>query len=176
MRTVDFIKTLNAVALIALTLGAGCTPTAPNPPTPNIPSDWQTQTDPQSGLSFSYPTTLNKLYIREIDWPPQIQMLNAAFQCNPTESSTTPPGSVTETRVINDRTFCVTTAAEGAAGSTYTQYTYAFAKAEATAALTFTLRTPQCLNYPEPQQTACVGEQQDFDIDALVDSIIKTLN
>lgn len=42
-------------------------------------------------------------------------------------------------------------------------------------AFEFTLKLPQCLNYAEPQQSACKAEQASFDINGLVDRIASSI-
>ncbi len=69
----------------------------------------------------------------------------------------------------------MTRQAEGAAGSTYTTYSYRFVKGDDLETLSFTLRTVQCLNYDEPKQSACQREQASFDPNALADQIAQTV-
>ena len=75
----------------------------------------------------------------------------------------------TKKNLVDDREYCVTRSSEGAAGSTYRAYEYAFQFGTSTYRIAFTLRFPQCTNYDEPQQSACKAEQSSYDIDGLVD-------
>jgi hypothetical protein len=73
------------------------------------------------------------------------------------------------------QTYCVTKQSEGAAGSVYTTYQYETALGDSIATVLFTLRTPQCLNYDNPQQSACISEQTGFDVDVLADRILDSM-
>jgi hypothetical protein len=75
---------------------------------------------------------------------------------------------------INGHEYCVTQASEGAAGSTYTTYTYTWAQGAQTGKLSFVLQKVQCANYDEPQKTACKSEQAAFDIGPIVDAIAQS--
>ncbi len=59
-------------------------------PTDNI--SMKTYTDPQTGISFSYPEKISPTYIRTPDWPPKLQLLNQPFACNPAGSQTAQAG------------------------------------------------------------------------------------
>ena len=77
--------------------------------------------------------------------------------------------------MVDNRTYCVTKVSEGAAGSIYTQYAYAFPKNSKVVILTFSLRFPQCGNYSEPEKNECEGERETFDVDSIIDRIAQTL-
>jgi hypothetical protein len=70
--------------------------------------------------------------------------------------------------------YCVTTASEGAAGSTYMNYAYVSAKGNRLIEFSFSLRFVQCGNYDEPTTTACETERTAFNIDSIVDRIVQT--
>lgn len=140
---------------------------------PTTPVGWLTTSTP-SGISYNYPKDLATTYIHTADWPPKVQVVPQAFTCTETGSEILPTGKTTKV-TIGTTTYCVTQKAEGAAGSTYTQYTYALARGTQTVNFTFTLRTPQCANYDEPQKTACTTEQADFNLNSIVDRIAQTL-
>ncbi len=76
---------------------------------------------------------------------------------------------------IQGNMYCIDAQPEGAAGSTYTTYTYKTKVGEQLASTTFTLRTVQCMNYDEPQQSECRNEQLSFDVDMLADGLIHQL-
>jgi hypothetical protein len=130
-----------------------------------------------AGVSFQYPPTLDAKYISLAEWPPQVKIIDEPFSC--TEAgNTVDRGGATQSRTINGTQYCVVTSSEGAAGSTYTNYVFAFApnKSTSTVALViFTLKYPQCLNYDEPLQTACKTEQDSFNVDTLADRMARTL-
>lgn len=135
---------------------------------------WKTITDSKTGASFQYPEQLITEYIHTVDWPPQIQVLDEPFNCTESGSEIDRAGQTIK-RMVGNRVYCVTKITEGAAGSIYTQYAYAFSKDDKTIILTFTLRAVQCGNYDDPQKTACEGERESFDLDGLVDRIAQTV-
>ncbi len=135
---------------------------------------WKTSTDSKSGVSFLYPEDLGTTYITTVDWPPMVQLLNEPFSCTEAGTATAQAGK-TEERVINGASYCVTTEAEGAAGSTYLQYAYAKDIGGKTLILTFTTREVQCANYDDPQKTQCEDERGTFSIDQIIGRIFSTL-
>lgn len=160
------------LAVLLLT-GAGCATDNSSTEEPGAPEGWETTTD--SGVTFNYPSDMDKTYIDAPDWPPQIQVFDQGYTCIEAGDSAAPPGGMTEERIVNDTTYCITTEAEGAAGSTYTMYSYAFPKDEKTVIANFSLHTVQCANYDEPEQSACQDEQADLNVDELVDDIVQTM-
>ncbi len=122
-------------------------------------------------LDFNFPETLSAHYIELLDWPPQVQVVNAEFSCLDAGNATDRAGK-TEMREVNGRNFCVTEVVEGAAGTTYTQYAYAFERDHDTVVLTFSTRAPQCGNYPEPEMTACAKERAELSIDKFIANIV----
>lgn len=138
----------------------------------NIPL--KTFTDEIVGITFSYPGELPTKYISTVDWPPKVEFLNEFFACNVSGTETTPEGR-REKRTVNGRQYCRTTVSEGAAGSVYNQYTYAFADNDNTLILSFTLRFVQCGNYDGAEKSACESERASFDVDIIVDSIAQSV-
>lgn len=136
---------------------------------------WKKVSDRMSGISFWYPENLPTKYTSTVDWPPKIQKLNQKYTCVEGGSEIAPAGQTQKT-MINGREYCVTTESEGAAGSIYKTYTYAFPIDLQTVIFTFSLRFVQCGNYPEPQMTACENERQSFDLDNLVDRMARSIN
>ena len=135
---------------------------------------WKNFTDTIQGVTFEYPVQIPTKYIRSVDWPPKVRVLNSNFTCANAGSLITPAGK-TESRTIAGNTYCVTEESEGAAGSVYTQYAYLATKNNKVVSLTFTLQAVQCDNYDGPQKTACKNERSTFDIDSLVDRIFSTM-
>lgn len=144
--------------------------------------NWEAITDSKTGIVFQYPKTLLTTYIHTQDWPPQVQILNEPFTCTEAGLETARAGK-TEKRLVDDREYCRTSILEGAAGSIYTQYAYAFplystgsTQADRkTIILTFTTRATQCGNYDEPKRKACEDERETFDIDSTVDRIARSI-
>lgn len=135
---------------------------------------YATATDSKTGTTFQYPETLLAEYIRTVDWPPQVQVLNEQFTCAEAGSETARSGQTLK-RMVDDRIYCVTKESEGAAGSVYTQYAYAFPKDNKTIIFTFTLRATQCVNYDELNKTICENERTAFDIDSIVDRMARSI-
>lgn len=138
--------------------------------------NWVNSTTSISGTQFSYPDPLPTTYVTPADWPPQVIMTVGRLTCagsgTASSSERAPAGML---KVINTRTYCVSKEGEGAAGSTYATYNYATAQGDFVAKVMFTLRTPQCMNYDEPKQSACRDEQSQFDVDALADRILESI-
>lgn len=135
---------------------------------------WKTITDHKTGATFQYPDHLLTEYIHTIDWPPKIQLLSESFACVEGGSKIA-ISRKTEKRLIDGRAYCVTKESEGAAGSIYANYTYAFSKNAMTIIFKFTLQATQCANYDEPRKTACEEESSSFDIDSIVDRMVKSI-
>ncbi|MHB9139688.1 MAG: TspO/MBR family protein [Victivallaceae bacterium] len=141
---------------------------------------WKTTTS--NGITFQYPETLLTTYINTQDWPPQVQVLNEPFTCTEAGEETARAGK-TEKRLVDNREYCRTSIVEGAAGSIYTQYAYAFplystgsTQADRkTAIFTFTTRATQCGNYDEAERKACEGEREAFDLDSVVDRMARSI-
>ena len=143
---------------------------------------WKTATS--NGITFQYPETLLTTYINTQDWPPQVQVLNEPFTCTDLSAeASAQAGAGSETaragqtikRMVDDRTYCVTKESEGAAGSVYTNYAYAFPSTDKTIIFTFSLRAVHCANYDDPQKTACENERSAFDLDSTVDRMARSI-
>ncbi|MBN2198112.1 hypothetical protein JW698_02915 [Candidatus Wolfebacteria bacterium] len=144
--------------------------------TNNIESDnslWVTAIV-DDNIIFQYPKELPVNYISEVEWPPKLKIEDKSFVCNPSGNEIQ-QGGKTELRLINNQSYCVTKESEGAAGSVYTTYTYAFSKDNKTGIIVFTLRFVQCQNYDEPKATECENERSAFDIDIIADKIIQSI-
>lgn len=153
---------------------------APCPQTqvPLVPSQdtsdvWNTSTNKQNGITFLAPQSLGTEYIHLVEWPPEVELVDEAFVCKESGSEILPQGQSSQ-KTIENVEYCVTQESEGAAGSVYTKYTYAFANNEKTVKLSFTLRMVQCANYDEPKKSACETERKNFDVDELSHKIAQT--
>lgn len=135
---------------------------------------WKTKTNPVQGLSFKYPETLPYTYIHPMEWPPAVSVQEGSFSCKDTGSEITVMGK-TNLQDIRGNEYCVTTKAEGAAGSTYTEYAYTFQKSGKIVTIAFTLRAPQCGNYDETKRGECSAEQAGLNIGSTVDTMAGTL-
>lgn len=123
-------------------------------------------------LNLTSAVKLNTIYIKPVDWPPQLRTVNQPYVCTVAGKETDRAGK-TEKRTINGKEYCVTRVTEGAAGSIYAQYAYATRQGGQTLIATFSLKAVQCGNYPEPQRTACETERASFSPDLLVDKILR---
>lgn len=136
---------------------------------------WQTVTDTTGKVLFRYPADLGSEYVSTVDWPPMVRAEAVAFSCAETGDQSMGEGQ-TMLVTVGGREYCRTIVGEGAAGSTYLQYAYAFAVGTSnTGYLTFTVQEPQCMNYDEPKQTACKGDQSAFNPDNLADLMIRSI-
>lgn len=143
-----------------------------NPQTDNGP--W-TATTTSDGVSFEYPAKLPVKYISETTWPPEVKVKNVPFACDPSGKEIE-PGGQTELRSKEGRPYCVTKTSEGAAGSIFTEYVYAFPKNDKTAIIAFGLRFVQCRNYDEPKASECEKERADLDVDGMADRIARGIS
>lgn len=144
---------------------------APTAQVPVDPEGW-VRMENEQGLSFAYPEELALSYVSVSQWPPEVRVSADMYEC---ASGTPGPGASVEEKTIAGRTYCVHTTGEGAAGSTYVTYEYSSAGTSGTIRTTFTLRFPQCLNYDDPDRSACQAEQLAFEPDALAADIIESV-
>ncbi len=111
---------------------------------------------------IQFPGGLPTKYIHAEAWPMTAETKEGPFSC-----------AKEEQRVINGSTYCVSSVAEGAAGSTYTTYEYVTPKGSKILILTFILRSVQCANYNNPEKSECEAERKAFNLDAFVDGIVS---
>ncbi len=135
---------------------------------------WKTKIDTDAKVEFKYPESIGKNFISTTDWPPVWRVYNDKLKCTETGTG---EARIPETKIIsiNNNNYCLSKVVDGAAGSTYIEYTYAKQVDNKAVVLTFTLRYPQCDNYNEPSKTICKAERVAFNLDNLVDHIFETL-
>jgi len=151
-------------------------------PVPVTNDNLKTFTDNKTGISFKYPEDFGTKYISTVDWPPTAAVSQSIFSCTEAGSEIAPAGA-TQKKKIDNREYCVTRESEGAAGSVYAQYVYAFPgdqaslplAADKTIILTFSLRFVQCANYDDPQKTECENERASFSPDGVIDEVARSL-
>lgn len=139
-----------------------------------VEADWKMATDMKTGLSFRYPEHFGTKYMYPLDWPPRLAVSNESFGCEEAGMETARAG-ITIRRTVNGRVYCVTKESQGAAGSIYTSYAYAFPKNGKTFIFTFTFRAVQCANYDNPQKTECENERVSFDLDGVIDAVARSV-
>jgi hypothetical protein len=142
------------------------------PPAQYLYKGWKTSV--QNGISFKYLPSLGTTYLHPVSWPPSVQVLDKPYICSSGGNEIETSGQ-TQEQTINGNGYCVTKQSEGAAGSIYTTYAYAFAKEGKTIVLSFTLRFVQCANYVDPQKTTCERERRAFNIDPYVDAMARSV-
>ncbi len=149
-------------------------PTAPR----NDMESWNWVLSPVSpqGTQFKYPEPLPTKYVVAQDWPPKVTMVAEEFACEP-GSAVGADGEMKRfaLRTLDGSDYCVGFSAEGAAGSTYTSYEYSTDQGDFVTRVSFTLRTPQCMNYDDPERGICKTEQALFTTDALAVDILSSL-
>jgi len=182
-------KVLLAVVLAVLFFGALALflPKLFNRPADKIASpdgetaNWKTLNN-DNGVSFKYPEKLPVLstgastkYIRAREWPPKLLVAPGAFSCQEGGLGIGGRPGMTIQKTMDGMVYCIESVSEGAAGTFYTDYTYTFLKGDKLVKFSFTLAYPQCVNYDDPQKTACEQERQTFDLDVLISRLAESL-
>jgi len=143
----------------------------------DIPSvDWETSVSNNNGISFKYPEEFPAKYIYPVFWPPII-IVSAekdTLDCPVTPAESSLPQRIIS-KTINSQTYCIRALSEGAAGSIYTDYYYSSILGDRIITLNLVLQYPNCTNYDDREKTECEKERQDFDLDNIIDKIIKTV-
>ena len=137
-----------------------------------------TQTNTISTLPTIVAKPLTTKYIKAQEWPPKLTVLDQIFSCDKVATSS-PQGAQIVKKKIGNRDYCVSVESEGAAGSTYITYNYSLESIKdikKTYVLEFVLREVQCLNYDNPQQSECLVERKNFNVDSIVEGIVKGSN
>ncbi len=149
-------------------------PTAPEQETvaTPVPDTWFVTAT--LSAQFRHPESIEGTYLYAENWPPTVEVIDAPFSCDVSGAASS-DAAKTELRTIGGHQYCVSEVREGAAGSTFVRYTYAFPEASKTALMTFALQLPRCENYTGEEQTACEEEQGAFDPDSVVDRMAGSL-
>lgn len=124
---------------------------------------------------FIAPADLGTKYIHTVEWPPTYTVSGGEPVCVESGNAIK-EGGITKKVTIGKNTYCVTESSEGAAGSTYTTYTYLANLNASTLTLKFTLKFVQCGNYDEPQKSECLSERTKFDINKIIDDIYNSID
>lgn len=139
--------------------------------TPEYSDTRITATDPKSGVVFMYPEHFAYPYISAAEWPPRFTNSDTPIACELDEQTIAMSGFSSRTETINNTPYCIRERSEGAAGSRYTTYEVVYKKDDDYLTMSFTVRYPQCGNYPSDEQTVCEESQRDFPLATLIDSI-----
>lgn len=123
---------------------------------------------------FHHPESIDGAYLLAENWPPTVEIIDAPFSCEVSGAASS-EAAKTELRMIENHQYCVSEVREGAAGSVYIRYTYAFPEGSETALMTFALQLPRCENYTGEEQAACEEEQGAFDPDSVIDRMAGSL-
>lgn len=117
--------------------------------------------------------TVNDKYIHPLKWPPMVTVINSKFVCK--IGSTNNQGLEGQTSLIkiNGNEYCLNVFDEGAAGSTYTTYTYTKLYGNKTAKIEFVIQSTQCLNYDKPAQDECIQKRANYDLLPIVDILFS---
>ncbi len=135
---------------------------------------FKTLYDDVSGLVFEYSADLKTSYVSPVIWPPEIFVKEGRLTCFE-DSSGKSPMEGSGVKDIRGREYCVKISGEGAAGSTYIDYYYSAIKEGKVIGIHFAFRYPQCVNYDDPEKSACELERKGLDIDDLADGVFSTI-
>lgn len=166
-------RIVGVVALVVVFAGAVYLVMRAATPKPAPVDEGWLQASVEGGGSFRYPPSLGLAYVTPQEWPPKATVTSGLFSCSPTTAEESPMAE-TQWRTIGRETYCVTVETGAAAGSVYKEYSFATTLGDDVITLVFTVQLPQCMNYDEPNRAACFAEQEQFDPDALVASIVRT--
>lgn len=139
-----------------------------------VQENWKTYQ--AEAFAFQYPE-LDYEYVSAQEWPPEVQIINDLDQY-PSEVSIESGKFKCEEaarKTINGRAYCVKEKKEGAAGSTYINYTYSVIVEKSLVTLSFVLQFPNCGNFPE-ERTECQQEKDNFNIDRIVDRMVENIS
>lgn len=140
-----------------------------NLPMGNNPTGASNDSAKKEALSTALPFGVGA----QAGWPPVIQTSASGYVCNTARSEM----SDTIEKTIKGKKYCVTIFSEGAAGSTYSTYTYVTKSGNGTKTTSFTLRYSSCGGYGSPgdaQYDQCQTSQTTFkaNLDNIVDSLM----
>ncbi|MFH0834066.1 MAG: hypothetical protein V2A63_01600 [Patescibacteria group bacterium] len=127
-----------------------------------IPADWQTFSD--ANFSFKYPADFGSEFITPVDWPPVVDSKDGVFVC------------AGEIRVVGAQELCRLETSEGAAGSIYSNFHFSEKSGDKILILDFSIREPQCPNYPEPKMSQCTADQKNLNLDQIVSKIFTSFS
>jgi len=121
-------------------------------------------------------TTISSPYITGTKWLPTIQTSSTAYSCISSSSESSEVSTVVQ-KVINGKTYCVSTTIDGGAGHFGGDYIYTRANGSGTKTAIFQLQWNNCGGYGGPGDTQydqCKIDQANVfsNLDAMVDSLM----
>lgn len=138
----------------------------------SIPDDWYVTAT--LAAQFRHPEKIGGEYHTATTWPPVVRISDEASSC-PEGGDVAASGGKTERRNVGGHEYCVTELHEGAAGSVFVDYAYAFPHGDKTAVMSFGVSFPRCENFDGAEQGVCASEQASFDPDVVVDRMAESL-
>lgn len=125
-------------------------------------------------LNFVQDQNFDRDFVTPVDFPPIARIIPEAYSCTEAGDEHLRAGKTEIIKIDNDE-YCLTKVSEGAAGSTYTQYSYLKDIGGQVVSLNFSFRFVQCMNYDDIEQNMCKQEQSEFNLDSFVHNIFKKI-
>lgn len=127
---------------------------------------------------------LNQYYIDSRDWkveiikkakqfPSKYKITEGKIDCADSHSTSELTSEINK-RKINGKIYCIESKSEGAAGSIYSEYSYATIKNGNLFIVNCVIRYSQCMNYSEPDISYCLKERESFNLDNIVDYLVDS--
>ncbi len=144
-----------------------------------LPTNFAIKIDAASGYSFQYPKTIGGLYVTAQQWPPKISVQTAPsdFIC---AVGKTNDGVEVSQEKVGTSTICLTAREDGAAGSIYTTYDFAWVvpglQNSNIVTLSFIVKAPSsCMVYSGAKRAVCNKEVAEFSVEKLIQQIVPTV-
>lgn len=134
--------------------------------------------------NYQFPEQLKADYISAQDWkvevikdeteyPEKFEVTEKGITCEERKLETDLPGRI-HPEVIDGKSYCIETKSEGAAGTTYTEYSYSTLKDNNLVTISFLAKYSNCGNFSEPERTECENERETFEFDQVISEIINS--
>lgn len=107
--------------------------------------------------------------------PQEFKVLDGEIDCDETPLESSNLTLRLNKKDINNKKYCIKAFSEGAAGSVYTEYTYATVIDSHIYSIHFLANYPNCPNYPDKERLECEAERESFNLDILVDQEIERM-
>lgn len=146
-------------------------------PCPPVAQNSSEPTDPSAVADgeFPTPTPFTGKFTRQLSDRNDVIVSTGAFTCVIGGDPTSPHGATTQ-KTINKTPYCINTSVEGAAGTTFSTYTYTTALgSDRLISLKFVIAASNCGNYDKPEMLECAREQKLLNPDVLAKDMLRTL-